>query len=231
MRRLIEKDSRNQERIFPYIGGEEVNDSPTHAHHRYVINFGDMPLKRDPNIDGTWFTADEDAIKKWLQSGIVPSDYPNPVAADWPDLLAVVEGKVKPERQRKKADGTFVQRYPLPQRWWHYAEKRPGLMAALLKRSTVVVAPRTSKFLAFVSISARAVTSENLVSFVLDEAGFAVIHSRVHEEWARFTSSTLEDRLGYPRGAATAEIHTSPSKEGDSDGNCGLVRSGECAEV
>lgn len=42
MNRLIEKDSRNAERIFPYIGGEEVNSSPTHAHHRYVINFGDM---------------------------------------------------------------------------------------------------------------------------------------------------------------------------------------------
>jgi hypothetical protein len=42
MQRLIEKDPRNQERIFPYIGGEEVNSSPTHAHHRYVINFGEM---------------------------------------------------------------------------------------------------------------------------------------------------------------------------------------------
>lgn len=29
-------------RIFPYIGGEEVNSSPNHAHHRYVINFFDM---------------------------------------------------------------------------------------------------------------------------------------------------------------------------------------------
>ena len=28
--------------IFPYIGGEEVNTSPTHSHHRYVINFGEM---------------------------------------------------------------------------------------------------------------------------------------------------------------------------------------------
>ena len=42
MHRLIAKDPRNAERIFPYIGGEEVNDSPTHAHHRYVINFGEM---------------------------------------------------------------------------------------------------------------------------------------------------------------------------------------------
>jgi hypothetical protein len=42
MHRLIEKDSRNAECIFPYIGGEEVNSSPTHSHHRYVINFGEL---------------------------------------------------------------------------------------------------------------------------------------------------------------------------------------------
>ncbi|MBD2150431.1 N-6 DNA methylase [Pseudanabaena sp. FACHB-1277] len=42
MHRLIEKDPKNSERIFPYIGGEEVNTSPTHSHHRYVINFGEM---------------------------------------------------------------------------------------------------------------------------------------------------------------------------------------------
>ena len=41
MERLIESDPRNRVVIFPYIGGEEVNTSPTHAHRRYVINFGD----------------------------------------------------------------------------------------------------------------------------------------------------------------------------------------------
>ena len=41
MRRLIEADLRNREVILPYIGGEELNTSPTHAHHRYVINFGE----------------------------------------------------------------------------------------------------------------------------------------------------------------------------------------------
>ena len=42
MQRLIANDLRNAERIFPYIGGEEVNDSPIHRHFRYVINFGEM---------------------------------------------------------------------------------------------------------------------------------------------------------------------------------------------
>jgi hypothetical protein len=41
MERLITENSKNAEVISPYIGGEEVNSSPTHAHHRYVINFGE----------------------------------------------------------------------------------------------------------------------------------------------------------------------------------------------
>jgi hypothetical protein len=41
MERLIAENQKNAEVIFPYIGGEEVNSSPAHAHHRYVINFGE----------------------------------------------------------------------------------------------------------------------------------------------------------------------------------------------
>jgi hypothetical protein len=41
MRRLIDADPANAELIYPYIGGEEVNTSPTQAPHRYVINFGE----------------------------------------------------------------------------------------------------------------------------------------------------------------------------------------------
>jgi hypothetical protein len=41
MRALIERSAHNGARIFPYLGGEEVNSSPTHAPHRYAINFED----------------------------------------------------------------------------------------------------------------------------------------------------------------------------------------------
>jgi hypothetical protein len=44
MHRLVATTPRNQERIFPYIGGEEVNSTPTHMHVRYVINFEEMTL-------------------------------------------------------------------------------------------------------------------------------------------------------------------------------------------
>jgi len=41
---LIRRNERNSERIFPYIGGKEVNTSPTQSYRRYVINFGAMSL-------------------------------------------------------------------------------------------------------------------------------------------------------------------------------------------
>ena len=39
---LLARDSRNGARIFPYLGGQEVNSSPTQSFDRYVINFRQM---------------------------------------------------------------------------------------------------------------------------------------------------------------------------------------------
>ena len=41
MQDLVDEDPANLEVIFPYIGGEELNGSPTHSHHRYILNFGE----------------------------------------------------------------------------------------------------------------------------------------------------------------------------------------------
>ncbi|NUQ72867.1 MAG: N-6 DNA methylase [Polyangiaceae bacterium] len=46
---LVARSKQNEKRIFPYIGGEEVNTSPTQAFHRYVINFGQMDLAEAEN--------------------------------------------------------------------------------------------------------------------------------------------------------------------------------------
>ncbi len=116
MHRLIEKDPRNAERIFPYIGGEEVNTHPTQAHHRFVIDFADYPLRRD-STGNSWANADDSTRKHWLQEGIVPLDYPGPVAADWPDLLKIVEEKVRPQRLLLSGNTTAMHRNKL---WWRF---------------------------------------------------------------------------------------------------------------
>ena len=48
----------------------------------------------------SWAGATDAVRRRWLQRGIVPSDYPGPVAADWPELVAIVEERVKPERMK-----------------------------------------------------------------------------------------------------------------------------------
>ena len=52
---------------------------------------------------------------------------PEAVATDWPEVLAIVEEKVKPERVTKDA-----KKYPrMVNEWWKYWNARPELYAAI----------------------------------------------------------------------------------------------------
>lgn len=87
MHRLLAKDPRNAERIFPYLGGEEANDNPEHKHRRYIIDFAEM--------------SEEEARR-------------------WPDLMQIVEQKIRPERE--------LQNRPIRKRyWWRFGEPTPAL--------------------------------------------------------------------------------------------------------
>ena len=175
MHRLIEQDPRNAERIFPYIGGEEVNNSPTHAHHRYVINFEDFPLQRNPNSRHPWHLLTEDTQKRMLRVGIVSAYYPDPVASDWCDLLAIVHEKVKPERGRQS-------RKALRERWWQYAEKRPGLYRTIEPLDRVLMILFTAPYLAVSSLLNDAVFANTLNIFAYQtSSSFCSLQSRVHE--------------------------------------------------
>ena len=187
---LVSSDNRNSERIFPYIGGEEINDSPTHTPHRYVINFEEFPLRRQ-DLGRNWAGADVPTRKNWLRKGLVPLDYPDPVAADWPDLLSIVEQRVKPERDLAKRE----RRRDF---WWQYGETCPGLTLARQRFSELLVISRVSDTYAFIKVPSTVVPSDRLT--VLLGAGFATfcaLQSRPHETWARFFGSTLKDDFMY----------------------------------
>ncbi len=187
---LTTSNPRNAERIFPYIGGEEVNDHPEHKHSRYVISFEDFPLQRS-HVGSSWSGATGDQEEAWLRTGIVPHDYPKPVAADWPDLLRIVEQKVKPERQLNNRES--YRRY-----WWQFAEKRPEQAASLAGLKRTIVVARVGQHVSFTFVSPRSVFSEQLVVCALEAAStFCCLQSRPHEIWARFSSSSMKDDLRY----------------------------------
>ena len=162
MERLIAERPANAEAIFPYIGGEEVNTSPTQSHHRYVINFGER---------------DEEQCRQ-----------------RWPELMAIVEARVKPDRVSKDA-----KKYPrMVYEWWKYWNARPELQAAIAELDRTLVISRVSNAFAFSFLPSRMVFSEQLVVFPLPaHAAFCVLQSRPHEIWARFFGSSMKDDLRY----------------------------------
>ena len=157
MRRLVSENPKNQDIIFPYIGGEEVNTDPVQAHHRYVIDFRDYPLRRG-ELDQSWKGASPRTRGELRRQSVVPLDYDEPVATDWPQLLAIVEEKTKPERDRQK-------RKALRKRWWQYAEKRPGLYAAIFGLQQVLAVSRVGQHAAFVFLPKGMVYAETTIVF------------------------------------------------------------------
>ena len=198
MERLIEENPKNREAIFPYIGGAELNASPTHSHHRYVINFRDWPLRRAdhgaaavPDTTSSWSDASDVQRAAWRRSGTVPHDYSRPVAADWPELLAIIEERVKPERERnnRKAYRDY---------WWHYGEKRSELRTGIAGLDRVLAISSVGQHAVFAFLPANMVYSHALIVFpTRTHAAFCALQSRPHDLWARFLGSSMKDDLRY----------------------------------
>ena len=138
--------------IFPYIGGEEVNDSPTHAHHRYVINFGER------------------------ERGGVPRR--------WPDLMAIVEEKVKPERMAQDNREALREAY-----WWQFGETRAELCTPRSRAGARAGRSRSvTPALAFAFLPTRSCLRAHAHRLRRSTryAAFCALQSRAHEIWARF---------------------------------------------
>ena len=194
MHRMIEMDPHNREAIFPYVGGEEVNTSPTHAHHRYVINFRDYPLRR-ADLGESWQNADLEQRREWLHEAIVPLDYPEPVAADWPNLVAIIEERVRPERIKLGDNGDARRRR---EKWWLWGRYTPALFSAIGGLDRVLAISRVGQQAALSFLPPNMVYAESIIVFPLvTHAAFATLQSRPHEIWARFFGSSMKDDLRY----------------------------------
>ncbi len=109
---------------------------------------------------------------------------------DYPDLMAIIKEKVKPDRDKQKRDALRV-------RWWQYAEKRPGLKKAIAPLDRVLVMSvlvhNTYPLLFYLL---KLVFSNTLICISIRQLfSFCCPSIKIHEVWARFFGSSLEDRL------------------------------------
>ncbi|CCE08071.1 conserved hypothetical protein [Bradyrhizobium sp. STM 3843] len=112
-----------------------------------------------------------------------------------PHLLKIVREKVLPERLKTKdtADGRILKRD-----WWRFFRPKAELYDAVRRRGGAILIPETSPHLVVAPFIREAIFSHALkVLAFRGLAPFSVLQSRAHEVWARFFSSTLEDRLRY----------------------------------
>ena len=197
MKTLLTNNPGCSDCIRPYIGGADVNSHPRQKHHRYVIHFFDYARQRE-HASVSWAEATDEQRRRFRASGIVPVDYPHPCAGDWPELLAIVEDKVKPERERsaiksKSGHGKRATNY-----WWQHYRQGHGLYSSIDNRTRVVAVSAVGQHAAFAFLPTRMVYAHSLVVFPFDTyAAFCTLQCRVHEVWARFFGSSMKDDLRY----------------------------------
>jgi hypothetical protein len=176
-RRLIEKNPRNKDVLFPYLNGEDLNTNPDQSPSRWVINFHDWPLNREQD--------EAEASAKNTD----PKD--PPYASDYPDCLEIVERLVKPERLMQKGDRGA-------EYWWQFLRMRGELYRTIAPLERVLVIPETTKHLTFDFEPTNLVFSHAIKIIVTENYyDFTLLKSDIHLYWVWKNSSTLESRMKY----------------------------------
>ncbi|MBU1086179.1 MAG: SAM-dependent methyltransferase [Candidatus Omnitrophica bacterium] len=99
--------------------------------------------------------------------------------------------KVKPIRASHK-------RKAYKERWWQYAEKRPGLYEAIRHFPATLVTAKTAKHFGFCFVNTNYVLDQNL-SIIASNSyyDFSVLQSSLHDIWVRTFGTTLGQASRY----------------------------------
>jgi len=129
---------------------------------------------------------------------------PEDQAALYERPFALVFERVRPDRQTNKRDAYRV-------KWWLHAEARSGMRTALVALPRFLVTPRVTKYRLFVWLGAPTLPDSQVFAFSLvTDAAFGVLHSRVHEAWARAQGTQLRERESGFRYTPTTCFETFP---------------------
>jgi hypothetical protein len=121
---------------------------------------------------------------------------------EWP-FRHVVEN-VKPERDNNR-------RHRLKEKWWIHGEPRPGLRNAIKQINRCIVTPEVSKHRVFIWMPTNIIPDHQARVFARDDDYFfGVLHSRIHEVWARATGTQLREAESGFRYTPSSTFETFP---------------------
>ncbi|HSW42281.1 MAG TPA: DNA methyltransferase, partial [Patescibacteria group bacterium] len=96
-----------------------------------------------------------------------------------------VRQQVRPERLRSRS---------VIDRWWQHERPRPEMREALSHLTRSIATPNLTKHRLFAWLSPETLPDHQLIVFARDDDyTFGVLHSRIHEAWARATGTQLRE--------------------------------------
>lgn len=168
-RRMIERDPKLQDVIFPYIIGRDLVERSSPS--RWIIDFGQRDI-----IQAMRYAEAFERVKRLV--------------------MPTVLEKAEKERAATGKENTRWTR--MANRWWQFRDYQPGTMAAIAAIPRYVACSRVTKRPIFEFIS-RDVHPDNAVMVFPfpDDYSFGILQSGVHWDWFTAKCSTLTGRFRY----------------------------------
>lgn len=130
----------------------------------------------------------EQAASRWAINFF---DWPIERAQLYSECFGIVEREVKPGRM-------MINRTRNRERWWIYAETRPGMYGAISGLGRVLVIAQVSKTIQPAFVSSNQVLSHKTVVFRYDDdAHFGLLTSAFHWWWALTHTATMRSDPSY----------------------------------
>ena len=177
-------------------------------------------LLAQPNPDGR---LNGDVVRPWINGLDItrrprhmwiidfPPGMPLEEAALYEAPFEYVAKNVKPNRIGSK-------RKIYAENWWLHMEPRPGMRNALSGLSRFIVTPCVSKHRLFVWLNNNTLPDHAVIAFARDDDYFfGVLHSHLHELWARSLGTQLREVESGFRYTPTSTFETFPFPEPTSE--------------
>jgi len=173
-----------------------------------------------PTLNGDDFNGNRP--DKWvIDFGTAMSES---AAAQYEEPFRLVEGPVKPYRQRRDENGQFIVRAKSEREvWWRFARSRKKMRSSLAGLDRYIATPMVSSFRTFDFLPVSVLPDQKLVVFARrDDAFLGVLQSRVHRLWTVATCSWIGagNDVTYSN---TAVFETFPFPEGLTPRQCAEV--------
>ena len=166
---------------------------------------GDFDVPQASAVD--WLAApnphgrpNSDLLRPWLNGSAIVKRMPATWIIDTGTDLTLEEfalyeqphayalKHVKPQRDGNKREHRRLN-------WWLHAETCPGMRTALQGHSRFLTTPRVSKFRIFAWADSVVLPDDGIYVFARsDDYFFGVVHSRLHEVWARSQGTQVRER-------------------------------------